>query len=68
MTNKTSPEDKVYPGSESYGLTKREYFAAASLTGLSANPELSQTIYDEVARMAVTQADSVIKALNEDQQ
>ncbi len=70
MTNKTSPEDKVYMDSEHYrgndGLTKRKYFAGQAMAGLLANAykERPQK-YCELTKIAVKQADELIKALNE---
>lgn len=51
-------------GTEIYepGLTKREFFAAAALQGVMANPEF---MHFEAAKMAVKKADELIKALNE---
>jgi hypothetical protein len=67
MTNKISPEDKVYPDSENYGLTKREYFACQVFIGLLANTYKKSKTYRELAEVAVNQADELINALNEDQ-
>lgn len=45
------------------GLTKREYFAALVMQGLHANSELNLSDA-EIADIAVTQADELIKRLN----
>ena len=47
------------------GLTKREYFAAQALAGLFAYPG-SEWSMSEVAKVAVTQAEELIKALNDE--
>lgn len=47
------------------GITVREYFAAAALQGLMANPLLGQLGPGEAAKSAVDQADLLIAALNE---
>lgn len=45
------------------GLTKREYFAAMVLQGLSANEHLESTA--DIAERSVKQADALIEALNQ---
>lgn len=58
------------PGEDSYhhhtvdGLTKREYFAAAALTGMFANSSYDQTVENDV-EVAVNAADQLIIKLNE---
>jgi hypothetical protein len=46
------------------GLIKREYFAAAALQGLLANPNTLQT-REDLARSSVRLADALIAALQE---
>lgn len=43
------------------GLTARDYIAIQAMTGLSANPELNDRGFDEIADMAYKQADAMIK-------
>lgn len=43
------------------GLSKREYFAAAALQGILANPEFMQSM---AAEIAIQQADKLIELLN----
>ena len=63
----TQQETKCYPNmpafasSESYGLTKREYFAAIAMNQFI-NCNWSA---ERIAGAAVTQADELIKALNQ---
>lgn len=49
-------------------LTKREYFAAMALQGMQANNFINDHQYQQtpeiIAKNAVTQADSLIEALN----
>lgn len=82
MKTKTDGNDSAYAvfsdSYASYGLTKREYFAAMVLQGLMANPERYKYIADAVendgmpqalatqknANKAVYLADALIEALN----
>lgn len=43
------------------GLTVRDYTAIQVMGGLSANPELNDREFDEIADMAYKQADAMIK-------
>lgn len=43
------------------GLKVRDYIAIQAMTGLSANPQLSERGFDEIADMAYKQADEMIK-------
>ena len=57
--------DKVFPVkaefSTEFGISARDYIAIQAMTGLSANPELTQRGFDEIADMAYKQADEMIK-------
>jgi hypothetical protein len=44
-----------------FGITTRDYIAIQAMAGLSANPELTQRSFDELADMAYRQADAMIK-------
>lgn len=49
---------------EPIGLSKREHFAALILAGISANSAIYiDTPFDELARMAIDQADTLIEML-----
>ena len=52
---------------EQDGLTKREYFAAMALQGISANSALYRLSIEEKAERAVLLADQVIAELNKDE-
>jgi hypothetical protein len=43
-----------------YGMTLRDYFAAAALTGHSANPEFAQCGRDRLAALAFELADAML--------
>lgn len=43
------------------GLNVRDYIAIQAMTGLSANPQLTERGFDEIADMAYKQADEMIK-------
>lgn len=45
-----------------FGLTKREYFAAAVIQGLSSKPNIADSIYS-LAEIAVKQADALLAEL-----
>lgn len=66
----TNPNDKVDGANNMArtGLTKREYFAANAMQGLTAFPGSLNNKNDrsvsELARMAVAMADALIKELN----
>lgn len=49
------------PNAPAYGLTKREFFAAMAMQGLRADRQ--QFPRDEIARMAVADADALLKEL-----
>ena len=67
MTNQPNDGGPAFPtmdNSEHYrhmGMTLRDYFAAAALQGLVANPESSGK-WDDFARDAYSYADAMIKA------
>lgn len=50
---------------ENSGLTKREYFAAMALSGLSSALRVGNNTPKSHAEAAVNYADALIKALNE---
>lgn len=43
------------------GLTVRDYIAIQAMTGLCANPQLTERGFDEIADFAYKQADEMIK-------
>ena len=45
------------------GLSERRYYIGQALAGICANPNLSQASYGDVALIAITQADEVMKFL-----
>lgn len=49
------------------GLTVRDYTAIQVMIGLSANPELNDRKFDEIADMAYKQADAMIKRSKKDE-
>ena len=69
MTRPVQDDQAAFPGDENkyfdpeLGLTKREYFAAAALQGLLANPNRVRS-FDEYGPSAVLAADFLIDALN----
>lgn len=63
---KTNPDEYAFPSAHSLpdqfcGLTKREYFAAAALQGLCANPNVP---HDWACNYAINIADELIAKLN----
>ncbi len=46
------------------GLTKREYFAAMAMQGISANGISNGKLFETIAEWSVQQADALIEALN----
>ena len=48
------------------GLTKREYFAAMAMQGISANASLTSTSFEKIAEWSVKQADALIEELNKE--
>jgi hypothetical protein len=46
------------------GLTKREYFAAMAMQGISANGISNGKLFETIAEWSVKQADALIEALN----
>ena len=74
--NKTYPNESAFPelqevpqfNSHSYGLTKREYFATMAMQGILSSDINSNLSIGTVTEYAVRQADSLIKALNNEQQ
>lgn len=76
-----SANERVHPvvvdGCDDGGLTKREYFAAMSLQGILANPELHDVLVETAtegslhstygpAKFAAMSADALIAALNDE--
>ncbi|MFA6060804.1 MAG: hypothetical protein WC756_21585 [Taibaiella sp.] len=63
---KTYANGDAFPtiSGQSLGLTKREYFAAMAMGGMSD----SQYTYERIAEMSVSQADALIKELNKTQE
>jgi hypothetical protein len=64
-TERTNDDRAAFPyslqaGKMAEGLTKREYFAAAALTGLISQVNMPDEVY---ARMAVGIADELLKKL-----
>ncbi len=45
------------------GITKREYYAALAMQGMSANPVFDNAEPETIAKCAVIQADALIAAL-----
>lgn len=66
--DKINPDHTAFPSgdSQSWGLTKREYFAALILQGLAANPSLTSIKWDGnvLASRAVQLAEQLIAELN----
>lgn len=65
----TLPNDQAFPKHpNSYSdssLTKREYFAAMAMQGISANHTLAEGFsYQTIAEWSVKHADALIEALN----
>jgi len=63
------PEVQPQPqyNTHTYGLTKREYFAATALQGLLSQPPIDSNTFNDpelTARDAVECADALIKELN----
>jgi hypothetical protein len=50
--------------SAQYGLTKREYFAAMAMQGISANGVFAGKHLKTIAEWSVNQADALIEELN----
>ena len=64
---KTMPNLPAFGSSEAYGLTKREYFAAAALQGLLSNSnhdEIVQEQWKSLPDVAVLMANTLIESLN----
>ena len=47
------------------GMTLRAYIAAAALTGIMANPENNQRLFEEDVALALDTADAMLKRLAE---
>jgi hypothetical protein len=70
-THKTAPNDPAFPevqelpqfNRHTYGLTKREYFAAMAMQGLLACPN-NVNMAQDIAKGAVIMADQLIIELN----
>ena len=65
--NFAGPNDSIVT-QYNLGLTKREYFAAAALQGLCANPELREVSYKAIASESLMVANYLIEELEADQQ
>lgn len=48
------------------GLTKREHFAALAMQGLCASEAYAESSFKTIADMAVTQADDLLAALEDE--
>lgn len=62
-----NPNSFSMQGDDGIGLTKREYFAAQIVSGLSANRwtlESGNYTYEQIAEMAVRQTDALLEALS----
>lgn len=68
MNYPTFGESNVFPGNGSAGLTKREYFAAMAMQGMTSSCELWAQNEDKIAAWAVSQSDALIDALNGEKQ
>ena len=71
--NKTNPDDFAFACVDGNshlqeGLTKREYFAAMAMQGILSSDINTNLSIGTVTEYAVRQADSLIKALNNEQQ
>ena len=75
MAQKTDPNEGAFSKAEFYhsehgidfaqmGLTKREYFAAMAMQGISANVSLTGSSFEKIAEWSVKQAEALIEALN----
>lgn len=57
--------DKVFPVTSEYstefGISIRDYIAIQAMAGLSANPDLTDRSFDEIADFAYRQADAMIE-------
>ena len=57
--------DKVFPVtsefSTEFGISVRDYIAIQAMTGLCANPQLTERGFDEIADFAYRQADAMIE-------
>jgi hypothetical protein len=61
MTKETNPQ--AFPSNQnSVGMTLRDYFAAAAMQGIIANPDASLLTFEEVSARAWAQADAMLKA------
>lgn len=66
----TLPDQTAFPSTElmTFGLSKREYFAALAMQGIISDSSNFNSVYrkglEEVSLLAVAQADELIKALN----
>ena len=68
--DETHPNQSAFPSTrdtQTWGLTKREYFASQALAGLLANPKIyysDDVDLREMASSAVVAADVLIEELN----
>ncbi len=66
---KTDPNEPIYPEKDwanvpSFGLTKREYFAAMAMYGIASSGFLTS---DSAAKASVQLADALINELNKEE-
>ena len=75
MTQQTDGNDQAFATQDFYhenyrtsfgkpGLSKREYFAAMAMQGISAKGLFAELEYSDLAEWSVKQADALIEALN----
>jgi len=64
----TYSDELVFPSTKypTYGLSKREYFAAMAMQGLLAGDGERRCEEEHIAAWATKQADALIDALNEE--
>ena len=56
------PAERRHDGSLRQGMSMRDYFAAATLTGLNANPIHEKSDYCDLAIVSYKQADAMMEA------
>lgn len=60
----TSDANQSVVSLHNYGVTKREYFAAKAMAGYRANPNYTDAQPEQIASLAVQDADALINQLN----
>lgn len=70
MSNSTTIGNELaFPASKEFGLTKREWMATQLMIGiLSSQSPVGESIYPIIAQNAVDMANSLIKALNREEE